>query len=1190
MPRLDLLIVDSDPTLLGLLRDVLQTEGLRVRTAPDVEAGMEALRKRVPDILLCSLDWKETPTTLDLIDTARDLAPGRCLPIVLLTSPDRRDLPTDLPRECLRLDKTDPDTLCHEILHLVKSGIADSGSPGPSSLSKNVDPAAMPQGVSWRILDGLEEGIVELNPRLLIRRANSSAARLLDNRLPDDLIDRSLEDLFVPSSGNEVRASLETPSHGTRETFPVITAGGRMLGLRVLDADAVPQGRDETRFLLIREAPEILESIFPFLLEKSIEILDAEAGTVALIEVENGDQAHLAFRYALGEQAETIRGIYIPRGQGVIGWCVTNNEPVMVNDVSTDSRFFPWVDQMSGFLTRSILCLPIRSEGKVFGAIEIVNKQQGPFTRKDLERLQALVDAATFSMKTTLVQQRLISQRDYYSGIMDSLSEGVMIMGRDRRILDANQFFMMFLDSERHEIIGKTCHRLLRDRENPCDDCFLDRFRVFDQGRDFSTTTELPALDGETALFRVSGTPLEVRDEIVSSCILTFHDITRVQHLHDYLQASSSVASILLKGQDIRRQVSETLDIMGRAAGASRCYWFENQEDPQGRMHMVLQAEWCAPGIPPLLENQKTRRCLYEQGFSRWWREFSEGRIVSGSLTDFPQEEKGILKSRGVRSILLIPLSVQGTFQGFIGFDNCLRHDPWQEAEVNLLKTTANLLSKAFEHARSLEELRQSEARYRDIYENIYDSWYLHDMDGRFLEVNPAVERAVGYSESELFQMNLRDLIPARYHDRFARYFRDIREKGVVEGLITIRAKNGEEHVMEYRNWLVQGPDGGPASRGLVRDITERVNLKSQLKHAQRMESIGTIATGISHNFRNLLAGIMTNCQLIHMKYRHIPELERYSSEILNLTRAGSELIRNLLQFSRKGAHEAKSVINLSEVLEETLNIISRSFDKSIKIHTQWPELLPVYAEASSLSQVFMNLCTNARDAMPKGGTLSIEAREKDDRVSIRIQDMGVGMDKATLEKAYDPFFTTKPPGKGTGLGLSTAYGIVKQHGGEILIESAPNRGTTFEVLLPAPEAPAVGTGRAAPVLIPGRGQKVLIVDDDETILQPMIELLEALGYQASAVSNGHQAIEAHLSWNPDVILLDRSMPGMDGVETAVKILEADPHAWIILISGYDADGPDGIDGPLRESIKGYIPKPFDIEEVSKVLAEVLNP
>jgi PAS domain S-box-containing protein len=1069
----------------------------------------------------------------------------------------------------------------------------------------------------WPVLDRLEEGIVQLGSQGDILYANPAAVRSLGN--PESgVIGLVLLDLMEAQSRDTLREYLESSSYKGPEEGPVVvTERGIRLSVQLLSGGRETGEGSEDRFLLMRKAsaekkpsqrtiqengelhllhkiltrarsPLPLEAILPFLLERCVEMLSAEAGSIALLEVEDREQGHLAFRFATGERAETVRGISIPTGQGLIGWCVANDEAAIVNEVSTDSRFFPWVDQMCGFETRSLLCLPIRSDEEVIGAIEIVNKREGDFTEEDLSVLRSWVNVATVNMRTALVQQRLASQRDYYSGIMDSLSEGVLILGRDRTILDVNQFFMMFLNLERAAIIGNTCYSLLKKRDTPCEDCFLDHFRIFKDGKDFFTTLNLSRANGENTHFRVSGTTLEVRDEVIASAVLTYHDITRIQRLNEYLQASASVASLLLKGQGIRGLVGEILEIMGKAAGADRCYWFEHKQNAQGRPVMALQSEWCAQGIGAVFEGSRMRERPYDEGFERWLQRLSSGRVLSGSIEDFPEKERRVLERRNVRSLLLIPLIVGDAYQGYIGFDNCEDDRPWQEAEVNLLQTTADFLSMAFEHESSLNALRESEARYRDIYENIYDSWYLHDMEGRFLEVNPAVERTAGYSEEELLSMSILDLIPERFSKEFGQYLRDLLEKGVAEGLVRIRTKRGEEKNLEYRNWLIQLPDGSTGCRGLVRDVTERINLTSQLKHAQRMESIGTIASGVSHNFRNLLTGIMTNCQLIAMKYRDIPELNRYCNEILKLTHGGSDLIRNLLQFSRKGSHESKAIVNLSEILMETYNIVQPSFDKRVEIQTDWPNLLPIYAEGSSLSQVFLNLCTNARDAMPNGGTLTIEAERKGRMIHVRFTDTGVGMDQATLEKIYDPFFTTKEPGKGTGLGLSTAYGIVKQHGGDIRIVTELHKGTQFEVLLPTPDTITQGETQESPRIVKGNGQKILIVDDDETILKPMIELIEGLGYKASAVTDGHQAVQTYMSWRPDVVLLDRSMPGIDGLQTALNIMEIDPKAWIILISGYDEYGPDGVDSRIQDSLKGYITKPFDIGKVSQVLAEVL--
>lgn len=697
------------------------------------------------------------------------------------------------------------------------------------------------------------------------------------------------------------------------------------------------------------------------------------------------------------------------------------------------------------------------------------------------------------------------------------------------------------------------------------------------------------SLIGDVSGFRVTGMPVEDQDGAVTSALPDFQDVNTVHRLRDYLNASASVASLLLKGINARELMGEILEIMGRVSNASRCYWFENSNPLHSGIRMNLHAEWCAPDIISLQGNEVFQDSEYEEGVSLWRKKLHRGRLISGRVADFHPEERRLLSALNVRAVLMIPLSSQDKPLGFIGFDNCTSDRAWKEEEVNLLRTTAGLLSKAFEHDQSLSDLRESEARYKDIYDNIYDAWYLLDMDGRFLEVNPAVERTTGYSQDELLTMNVRDLIPRQYLQQFDRYRREIREKGVSEGLIQIRAKNGEERVLEYRNWLTIDAEGSPASRGLVRDITERANLRRQLKHAQRMESIGTLASGISHSFRNILTGITTNIQLIQMKYGHKADLNQYAAQIFKLTQAGSDLIKNLLVFSHKGLSESKAVINLSDVLTESLNIVSRSFDKSISINTCWPEMLPIFAERTSISQVIMNICMNAQDAMPSGGTLGVFADHDGDHVTIRIQDTGTGMDEVTLAKVYDPFFTTKAPGKGTGLGLYMAYGIVKNNGGEMVIESEPGLGTTFEITFPVPEAFTETASPPAPELVRGKNQRVLIADDDETILKPMIELLEGLGYKAAATSNGYQAVEIYFSRRYDVILLDRDMPDMEGLEAARRIFERDPGARIIMISGYDEEGPDSIDDPVRDLIGGYITKPFDILDLSKILAEVLS-
>jgi PAS domain S-box-containing protein len=235
----------------------------------------------------------------------------------------------------------------------------------------------------------------------------------------------------------------------------------------------------------------------------------------------------------------------------------------------------------------------------------------------------------------------------------------------------------------------------------------------------------------------------------------------------------------------------------------------------------------------------------------------------------------------------------------------------------------------------------------------------------------------------------------------------------------------------------------------MITDVTERRRLQLQLQHVQKMEAIGTIASGIAHNFRNTLAGIMANNQVIQLNYNDDSEIQKITERIDTSINRAAHLVDGLMQFSRKQIRSEFQKIDLSEVVIETYQIIKESFDKNIDIHIDVPELLPIIGDHSGLSTALMNLCTNARDSMPEGGNLQIKVIREAKKAVVTVTDTGSGMDKNTIEKCFDPFFTTKEVSKGTGLGLSTTYGIIKSHEGEIHVTSELNKGSVFKLIFP---------------------------------------------------------------------------------------------------------------------------------------------
>ncbi len=375
----------------------------------------------------------------------------------------------------------------------------------------------------------------------------------------------------------------------------------------------------------------------------------------------------------------------------------------------------------------------------------------------------------------------------------------------------------------------------------------------------------------------------------------------------------------------------------------------------------------------------------------------------------------------------------------------------------------------------------------------------------------------------------------------------------------------------------------------MITDVTERKRLEMQLQHVQKMEAIGTIAAGVAHNFRNTLTEILVNSQLIQMNYQDESGLHDVADRIKTSVRRGSSLVDGLLQFSRKQIKKEFELIDLVKVIDELCQLIKKSFDQKIEIRSELPQQLKIMGDSTSISQALMNLCVNARDAMPDGGKLTIKGMQVGKRIDITVSDTGQGMDREGAEKCFDPFFTTKPIGKGTGLGLSTTYGIIKSHEGLITVNTQQNRGTTFKLIFPAAITEVPKRPEDTPTLVHGHGQRVLVVDDEPEILNAMDELLKYLGYRPEFASSGKEGLEKYMQINPDAVLMDINMPEMDGVACIEEILEFDPAANISIISGYEEEGIDGLSQQTKKSIKSYRAKPLGLNDLSELLSEMMQ-
>jgi len=469
--------------------------------------------------------------------------------------------------------------------------------------------------------------------------------------------------------------------------------------------------------------------------------------------------------------------------------------------------------------------------------------------------------------------------------------------------------------------------------------------------------------------------------------------------------------------------------------------------------------------------------------------------------------------------------------------------------------------------------IRESEERYRDLFENANDAIFIVDADLNYLDVNKKAVELLGYSRDEFRQMKILDIIPPEQVPKSQKEFDKLKKKESYEKFFgRVRKKNGSWMDVEVSSSPIIKDNKLIGSRDIMRDITERLKLEEQLMQAQKMEAVGQLAGGIAHDFNNILTAIMGYGNLLQMKMdKEDPMLHNVDTILMSAKRA-SHLVHSLLAFSRKQTMQPK-IIDANDVVRSIKNMLLSAIREDIEFVTRLsPHELTIWADSWQIEQALVNLSTNARDAMPEGGRLVMETglrvidREFSEShgfdktgtyVLLSVSDNGCGMDRRTTEKIFEPFFTTKGVGKGTGLGLSMVYGIIKQHGGYIDVTSAPGKGSTFDIYLP--QVPSKLEKKKEEEKIPdprGGTETILVAEDNEETRSLISEVLTTAGYTVIEAMDGEDAVSKFLDNREriDLMILDVIMPRIDGREVYDKIKKVTPDIKTIFLSGYTAD------------------------------------
>jgi len=470
---------------------------------------------------------------------------------------------------------------------------------------------------------------------------------------------------------------------------------------------------------------------------------------------------------------------------------------------------------------------------------------------------------------------------------------------------------------------------------------------------------------------------------------------------------------------------------------------------------------------------------------------------------------------------------------------------------------------------------------------------------------NPAAERIFGWHARETIGRPVPFVPDGRREE-----MNDLRTRAVGgEVLVNIEVKrlrrDGETVELLLSSAPLRDKDG--RSLGFIAmytDITERNHLERRFLRAQRLESLGTLAGGIAHDLNNILAPILMAVQLLSMKSTDADDRDILQT-LETSARRGGDLVKQVLTFSR-GVQGERVLLQPRHVISEVNGMLRQTLPKSIHIVIDTPsELRTIYADATQIHQILMNLCVNARDAMPQGGTLTIAARnttldenraamnpgaQPGPYVLIEVRDSGTGIPREIIDKIFDPFFTTKELGKGTGLGLSTAVAIAKAHGGFISVYSEPNHGTKFTVYLPA-TTPVEAENAGGPHGVPfGEGELVLVVDDEAAVRDIARATLEAYHYRVITAADGEEGVAVFLQHVDEiaVVVTDYSMPVMDGFAMIRSLEKVSPDVRVISMSGLRPSERPG-DQHSSPSIKAFLSKPFTAEQLIRALHDVLS-
>ncbi len=908
------------------------------------------------------------------------------------------------------------------------------------------------------------------------------------------------------------------------------------------------------------------------IIKAAAQATNAALGSVMLVDEEKGEYTFGA-HYGLSEETiATIEAeLHIPLGKGLVGAVVTTGQPVVVADVRTDPR---WIPSGTNELMRSFLGVPLVGEdGQPVGALNLAHPDVGAFDEGHARLLSTFATQAAIAIRNAQLyeqaQQEIAERKRAEEALRESEQQyrtTINLMGDAIHIIDADLRFILFNTtfkrwSEELGLETDVIGRRIFDVFPFLPDKVREEYQwVFNTGKTL-ITEELSKFGDREFITETRKIPVYEGGK-VTRVVTVVRDITKRKRAEEALKESEERFRTIVEQSPVSIQIMTPDGWTIQVNRAWEELWGVTRENL--RDYNILRDEQLKRlGVMPYIE----------RGFS-------------GEATSIPPVEYDVGEILG---------------KG---------HKRWVQARIYPVKDERGGIRNVIlmheditERKRAEQSLRDSEERYRVLYEDNPSMYFTVDAEGTVLSVNQFGAEQLGYTVEELVGQSVLKV----FHED---------DKEAVQQQLTACLQNfGQVARWEFRKvrkdgstlWVkevaraVGGPDGNPVVFIVCEDITVRKRLEEQLRQAQKMEAIGTLAGGIAHDFNNLLTSILGFASVVRLELPADSLLRHDVETIIHSAKRASELTRQLLTFARRSQVEVYP-LNLNDVVREVIRLLERTIDKAIVIEPHLSsDLSIVKGNAGQLHQMLLNLCLNARDAMPEGGRLIIETQNvtlskekaraelalKADRyILLSVTDTGIGMNTEIQQRLFEPFFTTKEQGR--GLGLAMVYGIVHGHGGAIHVYSEPGQGSTFKVYLPVASRPAEDTTPQEAEITKGT-ETVLVVEDEESVRALLQRILEDGGYTVLLAADGVEATElyAERSAEIDLVVLDIIMPRMGGRETFQRLREINPEIKVLLSSGYSENGQ--AHDILATGARGFLQKPYDLHRVLRKVREVLD-